>query len=105
MKIIAALLVSVVTATAAVAQPYYAAPPPPPPPGYYPPPGYAPPPYERPVEFGRRCEARLRTPEGPRRLVCEIIRPKPIGESCACPPPEPPPGYAPGPYVGGRTIR
>ena len=73
--------------------------PPPPPPGYYPPRGY-----ER-EPFGRRCEAFLRTQYGPRRLVCRIIRAKPLGAECACPPPEPPPGYAPGPYVGGRTIR
>ena len=92
-------LASFALVTPAYAQ-YYAPPPPPPPPGYYPPPGYAPEP-----RFGRHCEVRLETREGPRGLVCRIIRPKPLGEECACPPPPPPPGYAPGPYVGGRTIR
>ena len=99
MKLALALLVSLATTAPAFAQ-YYGAPPPPPPPGYYPPPGYA-----RPVEFGRRCDAVVRSPYGRRHLVCEIIRPKPLGEPCACPPPPPPPGYEEGPYVGGRTIR
>ncbi len=77
---------------------YYGDRPPPPPPGYYPRRGYEPEP------FGRHCEAFLRTQYGPQRLVCRIIRAKPLGEECACPPPPPPPGYAPGPYVGGRTV-
>ena len=77
---------------------YYAEPPPPPPPGYYPPRGY------EPVPFGRRCEAFLQSRYGSQRVVCRIVRAKPLGEECACPPPPPPPGYAPGPYVGGRTI-
>ena len=75
---------------------YYGAPPPRPPPGYYPPPAY-----ER-VPFGRRCRAFVRTRHGPERVICRIIRAKPLGEPCACPPP---PGYGPGPYVGGRTVR
>lgn len=109
MKMILALAASFAMTAPAFAQ-YYAAPPPPPPPGYYPPPGYdrpyeRPREYERRVPFGRRCDAVIRTPEGRRHLICEIIRPKPLGEECACPPPPPPPGFPPGPYIGGRTVR
>ncbi len=116
MKALLAVLAGVVAATPAYAQ-YYQAPPPPPP-GYYPPPGYDRPPpgyesrreYEEEREFdrarfGRRCDAVLRTPEGPRHLICRIVRPKLLGEECACPPPPPPPGYDPGPFIGGRTVR
>ena len=69
MKIFIALVASLAMTAPAFAQ-YYAAPPPPPPPGYYPGPGPGPEyRYDRPreydrVEFGRRCEAVLRTPEG-----------------------------------------
>ena len=73
------------------------------PPGYYPPPpGYYAPPPRR--VLGGRCDARLPTAYGPRRLICDIVRAKPLGRPCACPPPRPPPGYAPGPFVGGRVI-
>jgi hypothetical protein len=57
---------------------------------YYPPPprgygyGYGPP--------GGQCDAFLRTPYGPRRVVCPMGRPRPVGAPCACPPPGP---YAP----------
>ena len=80
------LLAVVAAATPAAAQ-YYGGPPPPPP-GYYPPgpPGYYPPPR---VPFGRRCEATMETPYGPRQLVCPIRDPKPLGEPCGCPPPRP----------------
>ena len=77
----------------------------PPPPGYpspaYPPRGYYPPP--RPA-FGGRCSARLPTAYGPRRLICDIVRARPLGRPCVCPPPAPPPGYPPGPYLNGRVI-
>ncbi len=98
MKMILALAAFLAATGPAFAQ-YYAAPPPPPPPGYYPPPGYG-----RRIEFGQRCDAVLHTPYGRRHVICEIIRPKPLGERCACPPPPPPPGYPPGPFVGGRTV-
>ena len=72
---------------------------------YYPPPAYYPPPgYYRPRPPGYRCDAVVRTPYGRRQLICRIIQPKPLGAGCVCPPPEPPPGYAPGPYVRGRVI-
>ena len=112
MKALLAVLAGIAAAAPAYAQ-YYQAPPP----GYYPAPGYdRPPGYERRREyederdfdrggFGRHCDAVLRTPEGPQHLVCRIVRPKPLGEECACPPPPPPPGYEPGPFIGGRTVR
>ena len=112
MKVLLALAACLATVAPAYAQ-YYPPPPsyPPPPPGYdrppdYPPPGYGRPDYgdrEFPRErFGRRCDSVLRTREGPRQLICEIIRPKPLGEECACPPP---PGYDPDRFVPGVTIR
>ena len=70
-----------------------------PPPAYYPPPGYGP-----RVALGGRCSARLPTAYGPRRLFCDIIRPRPLGRPCVCPPPAPPPGYPPGPYLNGRVV-
>ena len=76
-----------------------------PPPGYdrdRPPPGYD---RERRVAFGRHCEVFLRSGYGPQRLVCPIIREKPIGEDCACPTPSEVPGGPPGPYAGGVTVR
>jgi hypothetical protein len=92
------ILVAVAAAPAAVAQDYaqyY------PPPGYYPPPAY----YPRPAyRLGGRCNARVPTAYGPRRLICAIIRPRPIGRRCVCPPPPPPPGYPPGPYLNGRVV-
>ena len=102
MKTTLALLLLLGAAVPAAAQ--YYQPPPPPPPGYYPPPGGYPPPRYR-VPYGRRCDATMETPYGPRQLICPIVDPKPLGEPCACPPPRPPRGYPPGPYVGGRTIR
>ncbi len=65
---------------------YY--PPGPPPPGY----GYG---YRPPPPPGGQCSAFLRTPYGPRRVVCPMGRPKPIGFECACPPPD---GYGPTAY-------
>ncbi len=53
--------------------------------------GYGPP--------GSRCNAFLRTPYGPRHVVCPMGRPKPVGAHCACPPPGP---YAPTAF--GRVI-
>ena len=85
-------------------RPYY-------PPPYYPPPDreYYPPPdyYERPPlrELGTRCNSRLPPGYSARRLVCDIVRPRPLGQPCVCPPPEPPPGYPPGPYLDGRVVR
>ena len=66
---------------------------------YYPPPDpyYAPRGYYRERQPGYRCDAVLRTPYGRRQLICDIVQPKPLGAGCVCPPPEPPPGYAPGP--------
>lgn len=97
------LLASLGVPTAADAQ--YNAPYGVPPPGYYepPPPAY----YEPPPRYralGGRCEVQLRTRSGPRREICEIVRPRPIGRPCACPPPPLPPGYAPGPFINGRVI-
>lgn len=48
---------------------------------YYPHPyGYGPP--------GGQCDAFFRTPYGPRRTVCPMGRPKPVGAPCACPAPD-----------------
>ena len=55
----------------------------------YPPYGYNPPPYGY---------------NGPRRIVCPLRRPRPLGRPCDCPPPPPPQGYAPGPPLEGRVI-
>ncbi len=60
-------------------------------PAYPPPPGY-------------RCDARFRTPNRIRRIVCPLIRPKPVSYICHCPPPPPPPGYSYGPPIEGRVI-
>ena len=60
--------------------------------------------YPPPPRIGYQCRARLPTAYGPRRVVCPIRDPKPVGRPCACPAPPPPPGYAPGPYLRGRTI-
>ena len=57
-------------------------------PGY----GYG---YRQPPPPGGQCNAFLRTPYGPRRVVCPMGRPKPIGFECACPPPD---GYGPTAY-------
>ena len=81
--------------------PPYGYAPPPPPPGYVPDDYYAPPP-RRPIGF--RCGARAFTPDGPRRIVCDLPRPRPLGRPCDCPPPSPPPGYSPGPPLEGRVI-
>jgi hypothetical protein len=91
------VLAALVVAPDAVAQ-YYPSqyyPAPYPPPGYYPPPAY---------RLGGRCNARVPTAYGPRRLICDLIRPRPVGRPCICPPPPPPPGYPPGPYLNGRVI-
>ena len=94
-----ALAVAVLLPTPGQAQ-YYA----PPQQGYYPPPPRDP--YYRPEpRYGARCNARMRTPYGPRQVICRIVEPKPLGMECACPPPPPPPGFAPGPFVPGRTVR
>jgi len=96
------ILAAVVAAPNAVAQehaqfyPEYAAP------GYYPPP--PPPPPPPPYQLGGRCDAWAPTTYGSGRLICDIIRPRPLGLPCICPPPLPPPGYAPGPYLNGRVI-
>lgn len=75
--------------------------PPPPSPRYVPDDYYAPP-SRRPI--GYRCGARAFTPNGPRRIVCDLPRPFPLGRPCECPPPPPPPGYSPGPPLDGRVI-
>ncbi len=74
---------------------------PPPPPGYYPPP---PPAYYPPRRrfFGRQCDALLPTGYGPERTLCPLVRPRPLGEPCRCPPP---PNYPPGPWPRGRVVR
>ncbi len=61
-------------------------------PVYPPPPGY-------------RCNTRFHTPYRVPRIVCPLIRPKPVGYICHCPAPPPPPGYAYGPPLVGRVIR
>ena len=103
MKMILAVVVGLCGAMPAFAQyyerPRYDGPPP----GYYPERPYREPRYR--VPFGRRCDAMLDTPYGPRQLICPIVEAKPLGEPCACPPPRPPPGYRPGPFVSGTTIR
>ena len=82
----------------------YYEPAPPPPPGYGPPGrGYYEPPPPPPA-FGYRCNARAFTPNGPRRVVCALGRPRPVGRFCTCPPPPPPPGYSPGPPLEGRVV-
>lgn len=101
-----ALLASAAVAGTASAQYPGSAPPPyyGPPPSYGQPyygrPEYAPsrPPYERRFErrVGGRCDAF--TPGG-RQVVCELYRPKEMGESCVCPP-----RFAGGPYAQGRVI-
>lgn len=87
-------------AAAAPAQAQYYEPAPQP--YYAPPPVYAPPPPRR--VLGGRCNARLPTTAGPQRIVCPIVRPRPLGRPCVCPPPPPPPGYPPGPYLNGRVV-
>jgi len=84
-------------ATAQYYGPRYAEPPPYVDP-YRPPPGYYQP------ALGTRCDSRLPTGYGPRRLICDIVRPRPLGRPCVCPPPPPPPGYPPGPYLNGRVV-
>jgi hypothetical protein len=80
----------------AQAQYYQPGPPPGPPPGYgY---GYDRPHY-RPPPPGGRCDAELRTPYGPRRVVCIMGEPRPLGAPCNCPPPGP---YAPPAH--GRVV-
>ena len=64
---------------------------------YYPPPGYPRPP-------GFRCEARVRTPVGPRSIICPIRAGRPVGAPCHCPPPPPPPGYALGAPLRGHVV-
>lgn len=71
-----------------------------PPPAYYQPP---PPHYPRHA-LGGRCDSRLLTADGPRSLVCDIVRPRLLGQPCVCPPPPSPPGYRPGPYLNGRVV-
>ena len=72
-----------------------------PPDGYYERPGY-PPPERRHIRFGDRCDAVLRTRHGPERLSCPLIRAKPLGEECGCPPPR---GYPGEGFIPGRTVR
>lgn len=69
----------------------------------YPPPAYPPPGYYRPprAELGFRCDARLPTGYGAAPLICDIVRPRPVGRPCSCPPP---PGYPRGELFGGRVI-
>ncbi len=55
--------------------------------------------------LGEHCEAVLPTRSGPKPFYCPIIRPKPLGDECACPTPGEARGYPPGSYVGGRTVR
>lgn len=55
--------------------------------------------YGRPPPPGGQCDAFLRTPYGPRRVVCPMGRPKPLGFECACPPPD---GY--GPTAHGHVV-
>ena len=65
--------------------PYREGPPPPPPPyreGYGD--GYR----RGPPPPGGQCDAFLRTPYGPRRVVCPMGRAKPLGDECACPSPD-----------------
>ncbi len=62
---------------------------------YYAPPGYG----YGPPPLGGRCDAFLRTPYGPRRVVCPLYRPRPLDAGCECPPPDP---YAPPAH--GRVI-
>jgi hypothetical protein len=86
----------------------YGVAPSPPVPGYgvpgpalgYPPPGYGERPFRR--RFGRRCDAFLPSAYGPRREFCLLIRPRPRGEPCHCPPPA---NYGPGPWLQGRVVR
>lgn len=98
MKTILTVLAALTAATPVLAQPYYDGGP-----GYYRdrPPGYY---EERRRDFGRHCEAFIRTAYGPQRLFCRIVDPKPLGFECACPGPAAAPGYPPGPFVGGRTV-
>ncbi len=95
MRLILAAVLTLAAAAPAYAQ-YYA------PPRYYLGPGYGP---GYGPRYGRHCEAFAPSAYGPQRVYCPIVDAKPLGEDCACPPPRPPPGYAPGPYVGGRTVR
>ena len=102
-----------------------------PPPGYYPDRNQAPPRYDgdrndgdryegdrndgdryrknrgrdRRVVLGGRCEVFLNTGYGPQRLICRIIRAKPIGQDCACPTLPDGPNGPPGPYAGGHTVQ
>ena len=66
---------------------------------YYPRHGYG---YDE--EYGRpppggQCDAFVRTPYGPRRVVCPMGRPRPVGYECACPPRD---GY--GPTAHGHVV-
>ena len=71
-------------------------------PGAYEVPVYPPPPYRRHIRFGDKCDAVLPTRDGPAQLICPIIRAKPLGEPCACPPPR---GYPRDRFIAGRTVR
>ncbi len=73
-----------------------------PPPVYEVPAYPPPPPYRRHIRFGDKCDALLPTRDGPEQLVCPIIRAKPLGEPCACPPPR---GYPWDRFIPGRTVR
>ena len=55
--------------------------------------------YRRGPPPGSRCDAVLRTPYGPRQIVCPMGRPRPVGFECRCPPPS---GY--GPPARGEVI-
>ncbi len=80
-------------------RPYYDGPPR----GYRgePPPGYREPPPRFARDLGQRCRVRLRTDIGRTRYVCPIVRARPVGRPCVCPPPR---GYGPGPYLDGVVI-
>ncbi len=59
-------------------------------------------PFYRPrPRIGFNCSAVVGTPYGPRRLICPIVQPKPVGRACACPVA----GYPGAPLARGRTIR
>lgn len=74
----------------------------PPGPGYYPPaPGYYGE-YYRPRPLGDRCEVWEHLPyERGRRAFCRIVRARPLGAPCECPPPAAFPNH---PWSHGRVV-